>query len=269
MKKSIIINTEEIQQYIRDIRKYPVISHERQEEFFTLLKNKNISKKEKKHLFDELIVGNLRFVISIAKSYQNQGMDFMDLISEGNIGLIKASERFDPTSGVKFISYAVWWVRQSIMASLNENSRTIRLPSNIIQESQKQKKEELSEEFNLLANRGEDRVLDNLPYCVGLHSEINEDGEQLLDIIPNQNAENPENSLNNINEVKKKVSLMLGLLDDREKIIVERYYGLTGVESSLEDLGEEFGCTKERIRQLRDKAIKKLRNESFTLLKYL
>ena len=269
MKKSIIINTEEIQQYIKDIRKIPVITHDRQEEIFELLKSKNLSKKDRKELYDELVVGNLRFVISIAKSYQNQGMDFMDIISEGNIGLIKASERFDPTSGVKFISYAVWWVRQSIMASLNDNSRTIRLPSNIIQEAQKQRKEESLDNHNLIINQEDDQSNSNLPYCVGLNSEINEDGDQLIDIIPNQNADNPENSLNSIEEIKKKVSLMLSVLDDREKTIIERYYGLTGIESNLEDLGEEFGCTKERIRQLRDKAIKKLRNESFVLLKYL
>jgi RNA polymerase primary sigma factor len=269
MKKSIIINTEEIQQYIKDIRKIPVITHDRQEEVFELLKSKNLSKKDRKELYDELVVGNLRFVISIAKSYQNQGMDFMDIISEGNIGLIKAAERFDPTSGVKFISYAVWWVRQSIMASLNDNSRTIRLPSNIIQEAQKQRKEESLDNHNLIINQEDDQSNTNLPYCVGLNSEINEDGDQLIDIIPNQNADNPENSLNSIEEIKKKVSLMLSVLDDREKTIIERYYGLTGIESNLEDLGEEFGCTKERIRQLRDKAIKKLRNESFVLLKYL
>ena len=269
MKKSIIINTEEIQQYIKDIRKIPVITHDRQEEIFELLKSKNLSKKDRKELYDELVVGNLRFVISIAKSYQNQGMDFMDIISEGNIGLIKAAERFDPTSGVKFISYAVWWVRQSIMASLNDNSRTIRLPSNIIQEAQKQRKEESLDNHNLIINQEDDQSNTNLPYCVGLNSEINEDGDQLIDIIPNQNADNPENSLNSIEEIKKKVSLMLSVLDDREKTIIERYYGLTGIESNLEDLGEEFGCTKERIRQLRDKAIKKLRHESFVLLKYL
>lgn len=269
MKKSVIINTEEIQQYIKDIRKIPVITHDRQEEIFTLLKNKSITKVEKQKLFDELVVGNLRFVISIAKSYQNQGMDMMDLISEGNIGLIKAAERFDPTNGVKFISYAVWWVRQSIMASLNENARTIRLPSNLVQESQKQKKEEEKEEDNFRIYSSEEPIGVNLPYCIGLYNEINEDGDQLIDLIPNKNADNPEDSLNSIEEIKKKVSLMLSVLDEREKVIIERYYGLTGIESNLEDLGEEFGCTKERIRQLRDKAIKKLRNESFVLLKYL
>lgn len=269
MKKSIITNVEEIQSYIKDLRKIPVITHERQEEIFILLKNENISKKEKKQLFDELVRGNLRFVISVAKMYQNQGMDLMDLISEGNLGLIKAAERFDPTSGLKFISYAVWWIRQSIMASLNENSRTIRIPSNLVQESQKQKKNETVDENNLYVNDDGQYISSSLPYCVGLYNEINEEGDQLIDVIPNKNSESPDAILNTPEEIKKKVNYMLSVLDEREKTIIEKYYGLTGVESNLEDLGEEFGCTKERIRQLRDKAIKKLRNESFGLTNYL
>ena len=269
MKKSIITNTDEIQQYIKDIRKIPVISHEKQEEIFVLLKDKNTTKKEKEKLYNELVVGNLRFVISVAKMYQNQGMDIMDLISEGNIGLMKAAERFDPSSGFKFISYAVWWIKQSMMASLNDNARTIRIPSNLVQEAQKRKKEEISDEDQFYIQKDEQPTTTELPYCIGLYSEINEDGDTLIDMIPNKNADNPEAFINSPEEIKKKVNLMLGVLDDREKIIIERYYGLTGVESNLEDLGEEFGCTKERIRQLRDKAIKKLRNESFGLLNYL
>jgi RNA polymerase primary sigma factor len=271
MKKSIIINTEEIQQYIKDIRKIPVISHERQEQIFKLLISKETPKKEKTELLNELVVGNLRFVISVAKMYQSQGMDIMDLISEGNIGLIKAAERFDPTSGLKFISYAVWWVKQSIMASLNENARTIRIPSNLVQEAQKQRKKEeigVEDQFHLDKDY-EVSVGQNLPYCIGLYNEINEDGDTLIDLIPNKNADDPEAFLNSPEEIKKKVALMLNDLDEREKIIITKYYGLTGIESNLDDLGEEFGCTKERIRQLRDKAIKKLRNESFGLLNYL
>jgi RNA polymerase primary sigma factor len=268
MKKSIVTNTEEIQQYIRDIKKIPILPSKRTEEIFERLSDKKITKEEQKLLFDELVVGNLRFVISVAKMFQNQGMDIMDLISEGNIGLIKAAKRFEPSVGVKFISYAVHWVRQSIMASLNDNARTIRLPSNLVQEAQKSKKEEVNEEDNFFINVS-DETVSNLPYCVGLYKEINEEGDQLIDIIPNKEAERPDAILNSPEEIKKKVSLMLNILDEREKIIIERYYGLTGVESNLEDLGEEFGCTKERVRQLRDKAIKKLRNESFGLLNYL
>jgi len=192
------------------------------------------------------------------------------LISEGNIGLIKAAERFDPKNEVKFISYAVWWIRQSIMASLNDNARTIRLPSNLVQEAQKIKKESQKSKDSSNINYTNDEPVDStLPYCVGLYNEVNDEGDQLIDLIPNTNSENPEDGLNSSEEIKKKVNLMLSVLDEREKIIIEKYYGLTGTESNLEDLGDEFGCTKERIRQLRDKAIKKLRNESFSLLKYL
>ena len=143
MKKSYLTNSEEIQEYIKDLKKIPVISHERQEQIFSELQSKSLTKEHKKELLDELVLGSLRFVITIAKSYQNQGLTLSDIISEGNIGLIKAAERFDPTSGVKFISYAVHWVRQSIMSSLNENGRTIRIPSNLVQEAQKEKKIEI------------------------------------------------------------------------------------------------------------------------------
>jgi RNA polymerase primary sigma factor len=267
MNKNIIISSEDIKYYVKDIRKIPVISHERQDEIFLILNNKFLEKNQKQKLLNELILGNLRFVISVAKSYQNQGMDIMDLISEGNIGLIKAAERFDFNSGVKFISYAVWWIRQSIIASLNENARTIRLPSNIVQDAQKQKRINHGDTLNITDDNEKSSV--TLPFCVGLYNEINEHGDQLIDTIPNINAENPEDSCNDAEEIKKKVNLMLNILDEREKVIIEKYYGLTGIEANLDDLGEEFGCTKERVRQIKDKAIKKLRNESFTLLKYL
>jgi RNA polymerase primary sigma factor len=141
-KPAVLISTDEINHYIKDIRKIPIVSHQRQDEIFKLLLDFNTTKIEKDKLLEELVLGNLRFVISVAKMYQGQGMDLLDLISEGNIGLIKATERFDPNSGLKFISYAVWWVKQSIMASLNDNARTIRLPSNLVQEAQKNKRNE-------------------------------------------------------------------------------------------------------------------------------
>ena len=198
MKKSILFNPDEIQLYIKDLRKIPVMSHQRQEEIFEMLNNKKTDKETKGKLYNELVVGNLRFVISVAKMFQNQGMDLLDIISEGNIGLIKAAERFDPTTGLKFISYAVWWVRQSIMASLNENCRTIRIPSNLVQDAQKQKKVEISEEDNFFINNVEDEtpIGVNLPYCIGLYKEINEDGDQLIDVIPNREAESPDAILN-------------------------------------------------------------------------
>jgi RNA polymerase primary sigma factor len=268
MRKHIIINTDEIQQYLKDLKKIPVITHQRQEEIFLGLRDPNKTKKEIADLKEELVVGNLRFVVSVAKSYQNQGLDLLDLISEGNIGLLKAIERFDPTSGVKFISYAVWWVKQSMMASLNEYARTIRIPSNLVQEAQKAKKEESTDDGYFIKYTDEP-TSSSLPYCVGLYDEINDEGDCLIDIIRNPNEDNPENILNTKEEIRKRVNNILSVLDEREKVIIEKYFGLNGIESNLEDLGEEFNCTKERIRQLKDKAIKKLRNESYSLINYL
>lgn len=269
MSKSILISTEEIQSYIKDLRKIKVITHDRQTEIFNELKDPNITKHQKKKLLNELVVGNLRFVITIAKLYQGQGLDLMDLISEGNIGLMKAANRFDPNSGLKFISYAVWWVKQSIMASLNENARMIRLPSNIIQDEQKKKKNQPKPDDQFFINYEDEGANIVLPHCVNLSDEINDEGDQLIDVIINHNADDPESFLKTREEIKKRVDMMLSILDPREKIIIEKSYGLTGVEMNLEDLGEEFGCTKERIRQLRDKALKKLRNDSYGLLNYL
>lgn len=268
MKKSAPVpKTDELNRYIKDLKKIPVIEANREYEIFIQLKDKKLPKKERQELVDELVRGNLRFVISVAKMYQNQGMDLLDLISEGNIGLIKAIERFDITSGFKFISYAVWWVKQSIMAALNEYARTIRVPSNILQDAQKQKKTEENDDAYLIEYS--DNVLTGVPSTVDLFQEINEDGDTLIEVISNPNADNPIDSLNNLEEVKKRVKYMLSVLDEREKVIIEGYFGLCGLERNLDDLGEEFGCTKERIRQLKDKALKKLRNESFGLLNYL
>ena len=264
MGKSIIIKTDELQYYLKDLKKIPVISHEREDEIFELLKNPNLPKRDE--LKKEVIIGNLRFVISQAKLYQNQGLDLSDLISEGNIGLMKSIDRYDKSSGVKFISYGVWWIKQFIMSALNDHSRTIRIPSNIIQDTQKSKKEKLKEEKNTPNNI----KLDNLPYCVGLYDEINEEGGQLIDIIRDPNENNPEQrTLNSKEDIKRKVDMVLSVLDEREKIIIEKYFGLNGIESNLDDLGEEFNCTKERVRQLKEKAIKKLRNESYRLITYL
>jgi len=263
MKKHIIINSDELQYYLKDLRKIPVITHERQEEIFKELDSKTITPLMKDKLLEELVLGNLRFVITIAKGYQNQGLDLMDLISEGNIGLVKGALRFDHTSGVKFISYAVWWIRQAIMASLNEYARTIRIPSNLVQELQKQKKKNKNEMEMFL-----DEAI-TLPTCVSLSADINDDGSLLIDILRDPNETSPEMLMNSKDEVRKRVDKILSVLDEREKVIIEKSFGLNGIESNLEDLGDEFNCTKERIRQLKEKAIKKLRNESYSLLNYL
>lgn len=268
-KNSLNVNSSELQTYLKEIKKISLISFERQNEIFEKLLNKDTSEREKEKLRNELITGNLRFVVSVAKSYQNQGLDLSDLIAEGNIGLLKAIDRFNPETGLRFISYAVWWIKQSIMAALNEYSRTIRLPSNLVQEIQKNNKKKnktLDENYILEID---DEILNEHPYCIDLYKEINDTGDLLIDIIPDPNQISAENKFDQNQDLRDKIYSMLSVLDEREKVIIEKYFGLNGVESNLEDLGEEFDCTKERIRQLKDKSIKKLRNESYNFIENL
>ena len=268
-KSNSFLKTDEIAHYLKDIKKIPVTSNDRLKEIIKELKNKNLTETRKRELQEELVIGNLRFVISVAKQYMNQGLDLSDLISEGNIGMMRAAEEFDPTKKVRFISYAVWWVKQAIMSALNDNARTIRLPSNIIQEYQKSKKQLLNENDKDFGKKYEKQASLFIPKTVNLSDEINDEGDQLIDIIVNKDSLDPEKYLDNEDERKNRVRQALSILDEKERQIIEKYFGLNGVQSNLEDLGEEFGCTKERIRQLKEKAMKKLRNESFTLLKYL
>jgi RNA polymerase primary sigma factor len=207
--------------------------------------------------------GNLRFVITVSKQYQNQGLDLSDLIAEGNYGLMKAIENFDWTKGLRFISYAVWWVRQSILQSLNENARTIRLPVNVVQELHRAKKE--------LDSAGVDlpEKFATLPYTINLDNPLNEEGDTLLDILNNPNAELADVNLSTEDTLKKKLLEMLDVLDNRERVIIEDYFGLTGNTRTLEDIGGDFSLTKERVRQIKEKALRKLRNETSSLFDYM
>jgi RNA polymerase primary sigma factor len=176
-KSSIPINQEEIAVYLKDIRRIRVMTPDRERELAKRMLSPDITEQEKEQIQQELLEGNLRFVITVSKQYQNQGLDLSDLIAEGNYGLMKAIENFDWTKGLRFISYAVWWVRQSILQSLNENARTIRLPVNVVQELHRAKKEldsagvELPEKFA------------TLPYTINLDNPLNEEGDTLLDMI--------------------------------------------------------------------------------------
>jgi RNA polymerase primary sigma factor len=223
----------------------------------------DVTEDEVKKIHKELLEGNLRFVITVAKQYQNQGLDFPDLIAEGNLGLMKAIDNFDWSKKLRFISYAVWWVRQSILQSLNENARTIRLPVNVVQDLQRAKKE---------LERGGDELSDkfaNLPYTINLDKPLNEEGDTLVDILNNPNAELPDAGLSSEDTLKDKLISMLDVLDDREKIIIQDYFGLSGSTRTLEDIGNDFTLTKERVRQIKEKALRKLRNETATLFEYL
>jgi RNA polymerase primary sigma factor len=263
-EKSVIpINQEEIAVYLKDSRKISVMTPERERELAERMLSNNISEREKEDIKKELVEGNLRFVITVSKQYQNQGLDFPDLIAEGNYGLMKAIDNFDWSKKLRFISYAVWWIRQSILQSLNENARTIRLPVNVVQELQKAKKElenagvELPEKFV------------NLPYTVDLDSPLNEDGDTLMDVLVNPNAESADSNLSTEQTLKDKLLGMLDVLDERERVIVEDYFGLSGSTRTLEDIGNDFDLTKERVRQIKEKALRKLRNETGTLFDYM
>jgi len=262
-KSSIPINQEEISHYLKDIRKLKVMTPERERELAERMLSGFITEEETKEIQKELLEGNLRFVITVSKQYQNQGLDLPDLIAEGNLGLKKAIENFDWSKRLRFISYAVWWVRQSILQSLNENARTIRLPVNVVQELHKAKKE--------LEKAGVDlpEKFANLPYTVNLDNPLNEEGDTLLDILNNPNADLADANMSTEETLKEKLLSMLDVLDEREKIIIQDYFGLSGSTRTLEDIGNDFDLTKERVRQIKEKALRKLRNETSILFDYL
>jgi len=236
---------------------------ERERELSKKMLSEDISEFEKKEIQKEILEGNLRFVLTVSKQYQNQGLDLPDLIAEGNYGLMKAIENFDWSKKLRFISYAVWWIRQSILQSLNENARTIRLPVNVVQELHKARKD-----MDITGLDMEDKLV-NLPYTVNLDSPLNEDGDTLMDVIRNPNAESADASLSTEKTLKDKLILMLDILDERERIIIEDYFGLSGSTRTLEDIGNDFDLTKERVRQIKEKALRKLRNETGSLFDYM
>jgi len=263
MKKTgPFINQDEISHYLKDVRKLDVLTVEREKCLAHIMLN-NPSPEQKKKIEEELMVGNLRFVISVAKEYQNQGVDFPDLIAEGNYGLMKAINNFDWSKGYRFISYAVWWIKQSILQCLNEHARTIRLPANVVQELHRAKKNE-REDGGMLNDK-----LSNLPYTVNLGKPINEDGDTLLSLIKNEDAKNPEDIGDTTQQFKNELKRIMGILDEREIIIISDYFGLSGTPRTLSDIGEDFNLTKERVRQIKEKALRKLRNESRVLLDYI
>ncbi len=224
-----------------------------------------------------LVKANLKFVISIAKEYQNQGLTLADLISEGNFGLVKAATRFDPTRGFRFISYAVWWIKQSIIQSLNDNSRMIRLPANVILKLAKIRKELEKFEFDneREASTGEiinghsdddDLTIISTPKVGSLNAPINEEGGELSELI----ADTGEDAVEayEINQrLKAELQETLSVLDERERDIIESYFGINKehVGMTLDDIGDRYGLTKERIRQIKEKAIRKLRHNAHNL----
>ena len=260
---SIPINQEEIQHYLKDIRKIKVMTPDRERELAKMIQSGNLTQRQRDEINQEILEGNLRFVITVAKQYQNQVLDFPDLIAEGNLGLLKAIQNFDWSKNLRFISYAVWWVKQSILQSLNDNARTIRLPVNVVQDLQRAKKE-----VEAKGGKLDDRF-EMLPSIIDLDMNINEEGDTLVDIIKNEDADMPDAVFNSKDVLKSELIGLLDILDERERIIILDYFGLSGTPRTLEDIGSDFNLTKERVRQIKEKALRKLRNESSALFDYM
>ncbi len=259
-----------LDKYLQEIGKEELITVEEEVELAQRIK------KGDRQALEKLTRANLRFVVSVAKQYQNQGLSLPDLINEGNLGLIKAAEKFDETRGFKFISYAVWWIRQSILQALAEQSRIVRLPLNQVGSLNKINKafskfeqqhertptpEELAEALEL----PKEKVSDTLRVS-GRHVSVDApfvDGEDnsLLDVLVNNDSPNADNSL--INEsLAREVERALATLTERERDIIKLFFGIACQEMTLEEIGEKFGLTRERVRQIKEKAIRRLRHTS-------
>lgn len=265
-KKFIETSEDSISNYLKEVRKLDLITPAEEVELA-----KKIAEGDKRAL-DRLVNANLRFVISIAKEYQGQGVPLVDLISEGNYGLIKAASKFDHTKGFRFISYAVWWVRQSILQSLSENSRTVRLPVNIVNQLSKIKKEIAQfEQHNHRAPTDMDMDLSILlhPTCGSLNDKINEDGDEVLDLVPDDSFIRPDEDFYGDEMLKSELEKTLSVLSQREREIINMYFGIDGSPMTLEQIGDEFDLTKERIRQIKEKALRKLKNNCENLFELI
>ncbi|URW80995.1 sigma-70 family RNA polymerase sigma factor [Xiashengella succiniciproducens] len=259
-----------LDKYLQEIGREELISVEEEVELAQRIKKGDQAALEK------LTRANLRFVVSVAKQYQNQGLSLPDLINEGNLGLIKAAEKFDETRGFKFISYAVWWIRQSILQALAEQSRIVRLPLNQVgslnkinkayskfeqEHERKPSPEELAEELDLPA----EKVADTMRVA-GRHISVDApfvEGEDnsLLDVLINSDSPNADRSL--INEsLSREIERALATLTERESDIIRYFFGIGCQEMTLEEIGERFGLTRERVRQIKEKAIRRLRHTS-------
>lgn len=259
-----------LDKYLQEIGKEDLISAEEEVELAQKIRKGDHESLEK------LTRANLRFVVSVAKQYQNQGLSLPDLINEGNLGLIRAAEKFDETRGFKFISYAVWWIRQSILQALAEQSRIVRLPLNQVgalnkinkalakfeQENERMPSvEELANETNM----PKEKIADSLRVS-GRHVSIDApfvEGEDnsLLDVLQNPDSPRADNGLME-ESLRREIERALATLSDRERDIVRSYFGLGCTEKTLEEISEEFKLTRERVRQIKEKAIRRLRHSS-------
>jgi RNA polymerase primary sigma factor len=259
-----------LDQYLQEIGKVNLITPDQEIELA-----KRIKKGDRLAL-ESLTKANLRFVVSVAKQFQNQGLSLGDLINEGNLGLIKAAERFDETRGFKFISYAVWWIRQSIMQAIAEQSRMVRLPLNRVgalnklgkayrELEQEYERKPTAEELANLVDMKPDEVAETMQ-LYGRHVSMDapfsgdDDKNSLIDVIPNDEQPSPDTNLMR-ESLKNEVENVLSTLSEKEAEVIKLYFGINSERSAtLEEIGEKFNLTRERVRQIKEKAIRNLRH---------
>ena len=263
-----------LDKYLQEIGREDLISVEEEVELAQRIRNGD------QRALDKLTRANLRFVVSVAKQYQNQGLSLPDLINEGNLGLIKAAQKFDETRGFKFISYAVWWIRQSILQALAEQSRIVRLPLNQVGSLNKISKE-LSkfEQENQrrpsaeeLANRLDipvEKISSTISVSgrsISVDAPFAEGEDNCIDVLTNDDSPMADSSLNQ-ESLSKEVDRALNQLHDREREILKMFFGIGCQEMTLEEIGDKFDLTRERVRQIKEKAIRKLKGQKSRLLK--
>lgn len=265
--------TDSLDLYLADIGRVELITAEEEVVLAQKIRNKD------QRALDKLVKANLRFVVSVSKQYQNQGLSLPDLINEGNLGLIKAAQRFDETRGFKFISYAVWWIRQSILQALAEQGRIVRLPLNKIGVINKINKtfgkleqdlerepsyEELSENLDMPTKDIQDTMRNNSRHLsMDAPLSLNEDGGCMYDLMTNEDKSlNPEKELMG-ESLQMEILRSLSTLTEREADVVKLFFGIGGISShSLDEIGEKFNLTRERVRQIKEKAVRSLKRGS-------
>jgi len=264
--------SQSLEKYLQEIGKVEMISAEEEVRLAKLIRNGD------QQALEKLTKANLRFVVSVAKQYQNQGLSLPDLINEGNLGLIKAAQRFDETRGFKFISYAVWWIRQSIIQSLAEQARIVRLPLNkvgltnkvskAVQALEQQYEREPSvDEISEFLDIGADEIVASLGNSfrhVSMDTPLTEgEDSTLIDVMQNPNAVATDEQLAHIDSMKQEIERSLRQLTARQQEVIRLFFGIDEDHPlSLEEIGSRFGITRERVRQIKDKAITKLRSTS-------
>ena len=264
--QSVTARTMTVNSYLRDIGLLNMISPEEETELAHRVQEGD------EDAFQRLVEANLRFVVSVAKQYQNSGMDLSDLINEGNLGLLKAARKFDPTRGFKFITYAVWWIRQQIMQAISEQGRMVRLPLNqvsiinriskakaqFIQDNEREPTDtELAELLDITPSKAGEAT-GHLSKHVSLDMPFGDEGEgNLLDILPDESSEQADSNLQQ-ESLRSDIQNVMMILSPREREIVSLAFGIGCQEMTLEEIGERFDLTRERVRQVKEKAIRKL-----------